>query len=213
PALIRLEDTKEKYQRIIIKPTHALMALALPLVAGGVILAYPIIKLIFGSQYLDSIPAFKIVLFLIPISYAWNILTVALFVKNLQKNNMIYAAIAAGINILLNLILIPAFGLTGAALATIISQFAGFSLALGLFKKIADVSLVDLRELKKLGLATLVMVLFLLIPPIKNSALWINIPLAGLVYLFSIYLLKPTAARECLSFYKSSISTSEKNAE
>lgn len=202
PALSRLSDSGEKLGKIVNRSGELLMALVFPLIIGGIILAPPIINLIFGKQYLPSVPAFKIALFLVPINCAWSILSAALFAKNLQQSNMYFAALAAGTNIILNLILIPVYGITGAALASVFSQSIGFSLTLGLFKKITRTFPFAFKELAKISLAALAMSAFLLVPAIRNSALWLNIPLAGLIYFMFLRLLKFNTLYEGLHLLK-----------
>lgn len=211
PALSRLSDSQEKFIKLIRQSIGLLLTIGFPAAAGGIILAKPIIKLIFGGQYLPSIPSFKILFFLTLINYGWLILGSALFVKNLQTRTMIFSAIAAAINVALNLLLIPYYSLNGAAAASVISQFIGFVLALLLFRKTTHSFPVGLEEIKKPALAVLAMVLVLLIPAIRNSALWLNIPLAGFVYFFFLYVLKAPVIREAISLYKNYSANEEKN--
>jgi O-antigen/teichoic acid export membrane protein len=202
PGLSRLAASGEKFKKIIRQAMGLLLALGAPLVAGGVILGGPIIIFLFGQQYSASIPSFKILLPLILINYCWIILGAALFVKNLQKQTMIFSALAAGLNVLLNSLLIPPYGLEGAAAATIISQAIGLIFVIRLFRKTTDSWPWSREELFKPVLAASMMILFLRIPAIKNSTLWFNIPLAGSFYFLFLYLLKTPIIKEGISFYR-----------
>jgi O-antigen/teichoic acid export membrane protein len=85
------------------------------------ILADPIIKKLFGNAYLESIPILKI--------YIWSTIIVFLSVAigqyvishNLTKIYFFYTALGAIINIILNIILVPKIGMSGSAIATLIS--------------------------------------------------------------------------------------------
>ena len=97
-------------------------------------IATPLINVLYGQEFM---PAAKV----LPI-HIWASIFVFLGVarqawvvsENLQIYTMAYVVIAAAINILLNLILIPKLGIRGAAVATVISQFVSTVLS-NLFSK------------------------------------------------------------------------------
>lgn len=94
-----------------------LLALALPIAAGIFLLAEPIIALIFGPEFLPGVPALR-----------WSIGSVVfaflnvpsarlLLVKGRQRQASMVTALGMSANFLLNLLLIPRFGITGAGMA------------------------------------------------------------------------------------------------
>ena len=95
---------------------------ALPLIIGGWLLAEPIINLILGAEYTAGATAFRIfligLLFTFPGMAIFNIV----LTRNQQKQILKYGVITFALNILLNAILIPRFGISGAAIGTVISQ-------------------------------------------------------------------------------------------
>jgi len=91
------------------------------------ITAGPAIKLLFGAKYYDAIPVLQIM--------AWKTVFVALFVssgqliiiENVQKFAALRNIAGCFISVLLNLALIPRFGINGSAVATIITMwFTGY---------------------------------------------------------------------------------------
>jgi len=97
-------------------------AVVLPIAAGGIVLAAPLLAFLFGSEYADGARAFQILLgsiALLAIHGAGHNVFVAL-----QRNGMEAAIFAAGaaLNIALNLVFIPRYGLVGAAAATLAAE-------------------------------------------------------------------------------------------
>jgi O-antigen/teichoic acid export membrane protein len=99
--------------------TWLAIGIALPIT----FLANDIIKLLFGTQYQETAGVLQI--------YVWAgifvFLGVAsgqyLIVENYTKISFLRTFTGAIINIILNIILIPKYGINGAAIATIISYF------------------------------------------------------------------------------------------
>ncbi len=97
-------------------------AVCFPLTVGGCLLASQIIKLGFGSGYANSGFALQVLVWSIPLSVFRNVPWAALITRghqNLLLKATIYAVIG---NIILNIILIPMYGIIGAAIATVITE-------------------------------------------------------------------------------------------
>lgn len=122
PAIINAKKTSVEIYKNRLKNFYILMtiipiAMAIPIT----LLAKPIIQVIFGSGYLESIPVLRI--------YIWSnlglFLTFAvgqyLMAENFVKTIFWLNLCAMVVNIVLNLIFIPIFGLIGSAWATLIS--------------------------------------------------------------------------------------------
>jgi O-antigen/teichoic acid export membrane protein len=98
------------------------VALTLPLAAGGLVLAGPLMRLLYGSSYEDGATALRLLtpaIVLYPICYVAGYLLVS---QDRQRVlTWVYGLVALE-NILANLVLIPWLSLNGAALGTSISQ-------------------------------------------------------------------------------------------
>ena len=98
------------------------------------ILAYPIIKIFFGLPYISAVPTLQI--------YVWAGISVslnmaigqALFANNLTRISFYTTVLGAIVNIILNVVLIPMLGITGAATATLFSYTLAM-LSVFIFKK------------------------------------------------------------------------------
>ena len=122
PAIVNAKKTSLEMYKRRLKNFYILM-LVIPVVIAlpVTILAKPIIYILFGSGYLESINILRI--------YVWS--SVGLFLgwavgqylisENLIKTIFWLNFLAMLVNIILNLVFIPVFGLLGAAWATAIS--------------------------------------------------------------------------------------------
>jgi O-antigen/teichoic acid export membrane protein/SAM-dependent methyltransferase len=97
-------------------------SLGIPLTVGGIILAGPLLNAVFGPDYVEGAAAFRLLLlsigFIFISSVAHNLLLAA---DRLKIETWIIAA-AALLNVGLNLLLIPRYGLVGAAFSTALAE-------------------------------------------------------------------------------------------
>ncbi len=122
PALVNSLKTNEEFFNQRIKKLYFLMFWSsFGIALTTTILAYPIIKILFGDQYLGSVIVLKI--------YVWAGIGVSLGIvvnqyllaNNLTKISFYNTILGAIINVILNLFLIPKLGIIGAATSTFIS--------------------------------------------------------------------------------------------
>ena len=150
-----------------------------------------IINLLFGSSYLlASVPL--------------SILVIGTFFRNIvstsgnsllalgRKRELIYSSLLAAVtNVILNYFLIPAFGLSGAALATTISIMVSFSLRYLYAKKYDITPHYTLKVFKPLIVSLLLAVPILILNIFTSISLSIAVIIGAiyvLLYLFSINL-------------------------
>ncbi len=124
PAIINAKNTnKELYYNRLQKLYDFMVLLSLLIIVPTLFLSNYIIELLYGHAYLQSgkVLALHIVgsvfVFLGVASGKWFI------AENLQKYSFYRTFTGSIVNIILNYILIPLYGIYGAAIATIISQF------------------------------------------------------------------------------------------
>ncbi len=85
------------------------------------VLAYPVVKILFGSAYLGSAITLQIYIWAGISVFLGVVLGQFLLASNLTKINFYNTLLGLFTNIILNIILIPIFGIPGAAFATFIS--------------------------------------------------------------------------------------------
>ena len=133
-----------------------LMALIIPIAAGGTMLAGPIISLLYKDAFLPATPAFIVLLWSEVFIFAGVLNNRLLVSVNRQRIDFAYTASAAVVSITLNLILIPRYGILGAAYATLAAYATGPVMNCVL-KNIRAYGLVMFQQMIKPFLASLVM--------------------------------------------------------
>ena len=88
------------------------------------VLAEPLVTVLYGEQYLSAVMPVRVVVWYTAFSYLGVARNAWMVCKNRQKYLKYLYTAAALINILLNLVLIPLWGASGAALASLITQMS-----------------------------------------------------------------------------------------
>lgn len=122
PVMARLTGDVLAFKAFFEKILKSSLLLALPVTVGGIITAPRLIELFYGSAYLPATASYVILLFTVPIAFATAIINNALIAHNSQKYFLAYATIGLTCNVIFNFLLIPIWGVNGAALATLITE-------------------------------------------------------------------------------------------
>ncbi len=195
PILSKLvhENHFEAVKRVMEKSITAALAAALPLTVGGIIIARPLINLFFGAEYNDATFTFQLLLTTVLLVFPGTIIGNVIFACDKQKIFIISTGIGATTNVVLDLILIPAYGISGSAIATIISQILVNFINWSYLKKINDFA--TLPHIFKISLATSAMGIatFTLLSLGLNVIL--NMVISGLIFGGALYLLKEPLLR------------------
>lgn len=138
PAIVNAKKTDRKLYKQRLKNLYYLMIILAVLIAlfiyfgSGVI-----IKILFGEAYLPTIDILRIYIWSSIPFFLITATTQYLISENYTKIYLLISIIGATSNILMNIILIPHYGASGAAFATIIS-YSLILLSMLLFKKIRE---------------------------------------------------------------------------
>lgn len=87
------------------------------------LLSYPIIKIIYGLQYLEAVPVLAIFIWYSAFSYIGGIRDIWLLGEDKQHFLLLINFVGVLVNTFLNLIFIHNIGIKGAALASLLTQF------------------------------------------------------------------------------------------
>jgi O-antigen/teichoic acid export membrane protein len=112
----------ESSKKIIEYASVSVLLVALPITVGGILLGPQLMQLFFGSEYLEATLCFQLLLTTVLFVYPGTVIGNALFSYNMQRKLVYTTAAGAIINVVLDLILIPRYGINGSAVATICSQ-------------------------------------------------------------------------------------------
>ena len=102
-----------------------------PIVAGTVVLAYPIVGIVSSPEFLSNLKegfygsdmALQILIFALAFSFINSLFGFILVADNRQTKLLIRNAVGAALTIGIDLILIPAFGLRGAAFTNVLTAY------------------------------------------------------------------------------------------
>jgi O-antigen/teichoic acid export membrane protein len=101
---------------------NATVGLALPIAAGGFILAAPLTRLVFGGQYSGSGILFRWLMLTIVTGTAASYCGAQLIPNGREKKYLVAVLSGASTNVALNLLFIPKYGALAAAFTTAFSQ-------------------------------------------------------------------------------------------
>ncbi len=196
PALSRFAGKNEhqKVSSIMEKGLTLVFSFAIPLTLGGIILANPIINFLYGSEYLPSVLTFKILLMTIMIIFPQTILSNLVLIYNKQMKIAYFVGIAAVANVVLDIILIPKFGIAGSAAGTLLVQLIYTILTWNLMKKINPFQ--TLPHLKKIFFASVVLGISTFILNAIGVNVLINILISSAIYFGMLFILKEKILEE-----------------
>jgi len=184
------------------KSISAIFLFTLPVVAGGLVLAESIFKLLFGHDYTAGAPAFMLLLLHTLILFPGIMISSLVLAHNKQRKMFKYIMLASLSNVVLNYLLIPKIGILGAALATLVAQTINYGFIWYEMKKISDFKIIS--GLKKSLLASLVMSGFAFAFDYLGVYVLLNIALSTLIYFGLLYLLKEKTLSDIKVFIKNS---------
>lgn len=189
PALARFAEKDHVRFRLLIEKTLAAAFLfALPITAGLILTGKEVIELLYGAEYLPAVSAFTILTLTLMVVLPWGLLFNGLFAYNRQGFLTRIGMIGVGANVLLDLLLIPIWGIAGCALATLFVQtFISVSVWFKM-KQLNNFSV--LKSLKKIALATLAMSIVVLVLVLIKLPILLIIIIAALTYGGSLILLR-----------------------
>lgn len=108
-----------------------------------------LINFLYSNEFADSILPFRILLFGVFALSGWHIIGIDLSARGKPMLNTYSIAFSAVLNIFLNIIFIPIWGISGAAMATIISYMIMFLVTLLFYVKISKNKIIDVILIKK----------------------------------------------------------------
>lgn len=122
PALTRADPATAERRALYATSVAQTFAVALPLAVGGAMLAPQIIALVFGAEYEPAGAPLAILVASVPFMIYKDVGMVTLIVHGREKTVMKMTAVAVVANILLNLLVIPRYGMVGAACTTLATE-------------------------------------------------------------------------------------------
>lgn len=198
PVLSRLaKHNKKKMLETLRSVLRFLLIIMIPITIGVLFLGDKIITLIYGGQFINSVIAFKILIFATLFAFVNYPLLFMLNAMGEQKRGTINAGISSLVNISLNFLLIPALSYVGASITTVISEALFLTLSYTFIVSKGFSIRISSIFLKPL-IAGIIMAVFLYFFTYLNIFLLIII--AAIVYMTCILLLKEITSEDINMF-------------
>ncbi|HYT43260.1 MAG TPA: oligosaccharide flippase family protein, partial [Methylomirabilota bacterium] len=178
---------KKQFKQSILLFSQTTGLLSIPLAIGGIIYARQILTLLYGNQLLAGTDVFKVLLLLLIVIPFRLLVLSTIIAADKQHHYMISSAIATIINVILNIILIPRYGMIGAGIAIVVTEtVVGTYLVFNCFK------LFDYSSdiLKKYFLKPTIAAIIMFLIAFKVPNIFVGIPLATLIYFAALYVIK-----------------------
>ena len=102
--------------------TKYMILMSIPIILFVWTFAHPLIKIVFGAQYLPAVNVFRLLITSTIFIFISHLSTTVLYCIDKQKSVIWASVLAVAFNVILNAILIPEFGIMGAGCATFLTQ-------------------------------------------------------------------------------------------
>jgi O-antigen/teichoic acid export membrane protein len=136
PVLSRCYATDRKeFRRLAQRSLELSSIFVVPVVVGGMLLAAPIINLLYGSAYANSARPFRVLVWSAALAILRCNYSNGLRCTGHQKLDLRCAVASAGVNVGLNFLLIPRYGMMGAAWATVLADVVWLTMSYYYFER------------------------------------------------------------------------------
>jgi O-antigen/teichoic acid export membrane protein len=123
PSMVRgYKADPQSLRNVTQQSIKYLLIICLPVAVGGAILAKRIIITLYTDEFIHSFPVLQLMLWALPSLFLLELLGRVANTMHLERAAAKVNIINAGITVLLNIVLVPALGMTGAALALLVGR-------------------------------------------------------------------------------------------
>jgi O-antigen/teichoic acid export membrane protein len=193
-------EQKNRMQHLVQKTVALALCIGLPITVGGILIAKPFINVAFGYEYIGAVLTFQLLLVSLLFSFPGSMLSDVMLAEN-KQNVLIRSSILGAItNVILDLLLIPRFGIAGSAIGTICAQLVANGIFFIEARKMYRFHLV--RNLWKTIIASVVMGVFTWFLLFASLPLILIIPLAGVMYIAVLLVLKDSLVQATLASFR-----------
>jgi O-antigen/teichoic acid export membrane protein len=177
---------KEEHTKIYELSFRYMNIIIIPIAFGTTLLSKPIIWFFYGNNFLPSVPALQVLIWSEIFVFVGLVYTNVLVSIGAQKFNFAFTGISAVINIFLNWLLIPVYGIVGAGIATVIAYATGSLMGLA-SATTRNYFIMLWKTMFKPGISSIIMVISIYS---LNTPIELTVLLGACVYFISLYLIK-----------------------
>ncbi len=168
--------------------------IAIPMAMGIVCISPTFVPLFFGSQFTPAVLPLQIICFIIVAVGLNNITGTQILIALGFDNQFLYMVLYGTVtNFILNLLLIPVWGATGAAIASVVAEFVVLLVSFIYVKRLTSIAVKCIKDVLKSLIGALAFIPLLLGLQKIVSGWWLIvlfIPLGVIIYLLLEYILK-----------------------
>lgn len=186
PAVTRLVDDPGQQGHLYQAAAAQVFAVTFPLAVGGCLVANELVPAVFGSGYDPSVIPLQILIWSIPVAVMRNVAQSVLIARARQDLMMRSSAWAAASNVALNLMLVPFWGMTGAAMVTVVTESVRLVPMLTFIRR-TGVPMASPRRLWRTLLAGGVMAA--VVVGVALPTVWLSMALGALVHVCTLGLI------------------------
>lgn len=186
-------ENKQKLILLYEEAMRYMFYLAIPIAVGTTLIAPKIIPLIYGGEFLNSIKALQVLIWVVIPTFTTYVLGLVMVSINKEVLGMYTNLAAAIINVTLNLILIPRLSYIGASIATVACETILFIIDYIIISKfLATINLFKITYKPIFASAVMGIVLFYL----NFLNVFIMILIGGIVYFGIMYFTKAISVED-----------------
>lgn len=199
------ENKFDEFNAVITKSFRLMMFSAIPLTAGIILLSRPITLCFCGADFADAINIVICTAPTIIIISITNIIGLQILYPYGKENLVIMSTlVAAVLNVVLNILLIPPFAAIGAAISTLISELAVLVVQIRLGKRYIPFNFFD-KHIVTYLLAAVLMSLGIFTCLLFSNIWWQMLSgsiLGTLIYIYILYIRKDEVFNEILDIIR-----------
>ncbi len=200
PLLSKHADDTVKMSSIFERILVLIFAIGIPVALGGFLLGEELMSLLFGHAYATGGMTLGILMLSLLASFPNIILMNVIFSKNLQKTFIAATSFGVLINIILNFLLIPAYGAVGAALSLAATQLFIMLINWQKLRKIMPFSVIP--KLGKIIIGSLIMSITIVFLNNLGMHVVATVAIAIAIYIGSLVVLRERSFGEIFALVR-----------
>ncbi len=202
PVLSKLahDERNIRFRYILERTLIASLFAAIPAVVVGLPLSTGIIGLLFGAPYLPATGSFQVLLITLVVIFPSVIISNSLLAYDQQKQFIAFSLIGAVGNVLFNFLLIPAFGIVGCSISTLVTQVIANAFIWQRMNQVLPFTITS--RLVKIVTASVLAALAAVLLQMAHASVLISLLAAVAVYLGMLALWKEEAFTYILTLFE-----------
>ena len=184
-------SSTEKLKRAFDYLMQAMIFLAFPIVTASFALASNLIPYVYGRDFIPAVLPFQILIVVVALNFINYPYAIMLIISDHQKKNFYIMLAGAIFNTVLDILLIPAYGIYGVVTVTLSSSILVLLSTMLLAKKLSPIRLFDINMLKIVAVSAFSSTLMFLMLQwclYYRINIFLDCFLGGMVYLTVFYI-------------------------